>query len=135
MGSTDAWSIQRNGFGRSEVVQRTKIACPHLRYYLHILHDGAVLPCCNIPYSYGNTKIEFGNVTTDRILDILKSPKYLRFKEEHARKNSNFPFCVKCTDLYTTRRAELSVRGAGDVLVRISRRLAGASREDPSQAL
>lgn len=135
MGSTDAWGIQRNGFGKAEVVQRIKVPCPHLRYYLHILHDGSVLPCCNIPYSYGNAKIEFGNVTTDRILDIWNSPKYLQFKQEHARKNTNFPFCVKCTDVYATRRVELSVRGAGDALIRLSRRVAGARHEDPAQAL
>ena len=136
MGSTASWKVETNAFGKREIVQRTKVACPHLRYYLHILHDGTVLPCCNIPYSYGNSKIEFGNVRTERILDIWHSPKYLLFKEEHARKNSNFPFCVRCTDLYTTRRAELSMRGAGDVLVRLSRRVTGATRaEDPAQSL
>jgi Fe-coproporphyrin III synthase len=126
MGSTDAWRIEENAFGRREVVQRTKIACPHLRYYLFILHDGTVLPCCNIPYSYGNTMLEFGNINTDTIMDVWKSPKYLLFKEEHARKNTNFPFCVRCTDVYQTRRAELSLRGTGDVLIRLSRRVARA---------
>ena len=135
MGSTEPWSVETNPFGKRELVQRQKIVCPHLRYYLFVLHDGTVLPCCNIPYAAGNQKVEFGNAKTDRLLDIWKSPKYLLFKEEHARKNSNFPFCAKCTDLYTTRRAELSLRGAADVLVRISRRVAGAVREDPSQSL
>jgi radical SAM protein with 4Fe4S-binding SPASM domain len=135
MGSTQHWQVQRNAFGKREIVQRTKIACPHIRYYLHIIHDGTVLPCCNIPYSYGNAKIEFGNANTQPIMDIWKGASYRMFKEEHARKNSNFPFCVKCTDLYTTRRAELSVRGAGDVLVRLTRRVTGTTPEDPAQSL
>ena len=132
MGSTNEWRVEENAFGRHEVVQRTKIPCPHLRYYLHILHDGSVLPCCNIPYSYGNSVVEFGNVNTERILDIWKKPQYLMFKEEHSRRNTNFPFCTRCTDVYTIRRAELSVRGVGDVLVRLSRRLTGASRQPVS---
>src|SRR5262249_6062531 len=138
MGSTQSWRVEDNAFGKRELVQRTKIPCPHLRYYLHILHDGTVLPCCNIPYSYGNPTVEFGNVTTQRILDIWKSPQYLLCKEEPARNNTNFPSCVRCTAVYQPRRAELSLRGTGDVLLRLSRRLVGARapvREDPAQSL
>jgi hypothetical protein len=61
-------------------------------------------------------------------MEIWKSPAYNLFKEEHSRKNTNFPFCVRCTDVYQTRRVELSVRGAGDAIVRLSRRVAGTVR-------
>lgn len=135
MGSTQAWGIETNPFGKRELVHRNKIACPHLRTYLFILHDGTVLPCCNIPYSYGNAKIEFGNVRTERIMDIWKSSKYLLFKEEHERKNSNFPFCVKCSDLYMSRRVELSPRGAVDAVVRLTRKVTGANREAAADSL
>ncbi len=126
MGSHDSWRIEENPFGKRELVQRTKVPCGHLRYYLFILHDGTVLPCCNIPYSYGNQSIEFGNIKTQGIMEIWNSPGYNLFKEEHSRKNTNFPFCVRCTDVYQTRRVELTMRGAGDALVRVSRRVARA---------
>lgn len=134
MGSTDTWCVKKNSFGRQEIERRTKIVCPHLRYYLFILHDGTVLPCSTIPYAGGDKTVEFGNANSDRLIDIWKSAKYLAFKEEHAKKNSNFPFCVKCTDVYSVRRAELSVRGAGDVLYRISRRLAGKVQQRPAMS-
>jgi hypothetical protein len=65
-------------------------------------------------------------------MDIWRSPQYLLFKEEHERKNTDFPFCVRCTDVYQTRRAELSLRGTGDVLIRLSRRVARAVTPAPA---
>ena len=76
--------------------------CPHVRYYLYVLHNGDVLPCCNIPTSEGAKEILFGNLKRDRIMDIWQSERYLAFKKNHeAMQVSGYGPCRECMDIFS----------------------------------
>lgn len=73
--------------GRPAVCIRRQIKCEHVRSYLHILHDGDVVPCCNIPEVDGKKEILFGNMQLDTIMGIWDSSRYKSFKKNHSRRD------------------------------------------------
>jgi len=75
--------------------------CNHIRYYLHILHNGEVLPCCNIPEGEGFGEVIFGNVDKDSIIKIWQSEKYLAFKNNHYKgRLSGYRPCKNCSEAF-----------------------------------
>ena len=86
-----SWSLF---FGRRQ-------PCPDIRYYLHILHTGDVLPCCNVPEPDIDGKMVFGNIKSDQVLDIWSSEKYVSFKKAHERKRvEDYPDCQRCSQTW-----------------------------------
>ena len=96
------WSGRVSCYSEKELFGgKHEIPCPHIRYYLHILHNGDVLPCTSIPESYGAKEVLFGNVLNDRIIDIWNNQKYLSFKKAHAQmKVSDYGPCQNCSDRF-----------------------------------
>jgi len=85
------------------------IRCPHIRYYMYVLHDGIVVPCCNIPEIVGCNEVEFGNIYKERIIDIWHSKRYLAFKKDlYSKKVSRYGPCRKCSDIKEISRTKLS---------------------------
>lgn len=83
-----------------KLVHKKQIRCQHVNNYLFVLHDGTVLPCCNIQEGDEAGAVVFGNLIKDSIMDVWKSPKYLSFKEDHLRKKtSGYPYCRDCSDV------------------------------------
>jgi radical SAM protein with 4Fe4S-binding SPASM domain len=58
----------------------------------YIFPDGAVRPCLNFNYSYGNIK-------SSRFRDIWNSPRAVKYRLA-LKKNKLFPVCSRCTELY-----------------------------------
>jgi len=82
--------------------------CPDIRSYLHILHTGDVLPCCNVPEPDIAGKLLFGNIGNDKVLDIWRSKKYTSFKKAHARKAvADYPDCRRCSQVWRHWRVQL----------------------------
>jgi radical SAM protein with 4Fe4S-binding SPASM domain len=82
--------------------------CPDIRSYLHILHTGDVLPCCNAPEPDVAGKMVFGNIDKDQVLDIWRSEKYISFKKAHARKAIvDYPDCRRCSQTWHHRQLRL----------------------------
>jgi len=91
--------IERVGF-RMRVSWRHQIQCGHVRYYLHVLHSGEVLPCCNIPEAIGIEEISFGDLRDTKLMQIWHSEKYRHFKEDHYQKNiARYRPCRICSDV------------------------------------
>lgn len=90
--------LSKTNFDISKSVQ--VIRCPHIRFYLHIDHEGNVYPCCNIPEARYDSNVKFGNIYKDNIMDVWHSKRYLAFKRAHYRKNiSQYLPCTKCSDI------------------------------------
>lgn len=91
--------------GRLIICMRCRIKCAHVRNYLHILHNGDVLPCCNIPEPGNNPEILFGNVNSKSIMDIWQSNSYISFKKNHRHKRiDKYPLCRVCSDIERVER-------------------------------
>jgi MoaA/NifB/PqqE/SkfB family radical SAM enzyme len=91
--------INRVGL-RMRVSWRHKMRCGHVRYYLHVIHTGEVLPCCNIPEAIGFDEIFFGNLQDITLMQIWRSKKYRHFKEDHYQKNiEHYRPCRICSDV------------------------------------
>lgn len=94
--------------GRLIICMRRRIRCAHVRSYLHILHNGDVLPCCNIPESGNNCEILFGNVNSQSIMDIWQGNPYISFKKDHDSKRiDNYSPCRVCSDIDRVERLYL----------------------------
>ena len=105
--SRNVW-LERDS-GSTNLVWKRNIRCPHIRYYMYILHDGTVLPCCNIPEIDGCNEVEFGNIYKERIIDIWHSKRYLAFKKDLYNKNlSNYGPCRKCSEIKKISKIKLS---------------------------
>jgi radical SAM protein with 4Fe4S-binding SPASM domain len=75
--------------------------CPEIRSYLHIVHTGDVLPCCNVPEPDIAGKMVFGNMESDQVLDIWNSGKYVSLKKAHQRKRIEaYPDCRRCSQAW-----------------------------------
>lgn len=96
---------------RQDLVQRggqsfMTVPCEHVRNYLHILHDGTVLPCCNIMEVGERGEVDFGNAKDCSIIEIWHSEKYLRFKRAQFSRNlQEYPTCNKCSEILAPRRS------------------------------
>jgi len=105
---------------------RYRIRCPHIRYYLQVLHNGQVLPCCNIAECEGHEEILFGNAKEDSLMSIWQSRKYLRFKKDHAKRRiSAYPLCRNCADIRHTTKILLSPRNLPQRLHRLMKSIVG----------
>lgn len=83
-----------------ELVRKSQIRCLEVRRYFFVLHDGTVLPCCNIQEGDETGKIVFGNLTKDSIMDVWQGSKYLSFKKDHFRKKiGEYPYCRECSEV------------------------------------
>ena len=101
MASSPWLMIDRLGF-HIRVSWRHQGRCGHVRYYLHVLHTGEVLPCCNIPEAIGFDEISFGDLRNTTLMQIWHNGKYRLFKEDHYRKNINgYRPCRMCSDVQT----------------------------------
>ena len=86
--------------GRIVFCTRRKVRCEHVRSYLHILHNGDVLPCCNIPEPGNNNEILFGNIGSESIMDIWGSSRYRDFKKKHEEMQVGaYPLCKICSEI------------------------------------
>lgn len=82
--------------------------CPDIRSYLHVLHTGDVLPCCNVPEPDTARRMVFGNIDKDQVLDIWRSEKYTTFKKAHDRKRiEEYPDCRRCSQAWRHRQLRL----------------------------
>lgn len=72
--------------------------CYEPQYFLGINYDGTVSPCCNIRNDIDKHKpYIFGNINEQKLSNILKSSKYIKFIEDcaNARFYENSP-CYTC---------------------------------------
>ena len=91
--------IQRKD-NRYELVLKRHIRCPHVQSYLFVLHDGTVVPCCNIQEGDSQNEIVFSSLNESNILNIWNGYRYLTFKHDHFKKNiGKYPYCSKCTEV------------------------------------
>ena len=75
--------------------------CPDIRTYLHIIHTGDVLPCCQVPEPDTARRMVFGNILKDQVLDIWNSDRYVSFKKAHDRKRiEDYPDCRRCSQAW-----------------------------------
>jgi MoaA/NifB/PqqE/SkfB family radical SAM enzyme len=117
------FSLERSENG-TRLVRRERIACPHLRYYLHVVHTGLVLPCCAIFEPEEAEGLVFGDLNRETITSIWRSARYLAFKEDlyHLRVDGYLP-CRSCSQINRVKlRLPLSPRA---VTSRIAARLKG----------
>ena len=66
--------------------------CRALDTHLAILHDGQVVACC-LDYS-GQTA--FGNISTEKLTDILQTPAVLKMQGDFANHQVSHPLCKNC---------------------------------------
>ncbi|MFH0780860.1 MAG: radical SAM protein [Pseudomonadota bacterium] len=93
-----------------EIVNKQSIRCEHVRNYLFVLHDGTVVPCCNIQESDPEGKIVFGNLNNEKIIDIWKGEKFLAFKNAHYKKKiQQYPLCRDCSEVIAEITWQLSL--------------------------
>lgn len=86
-----------------------QIPCPHIRYYLHVLHNGDVVPCCNIMEVRSNHEICFGNATKQTLMQIWNGDAYRKFKQAHAcLATCAYPLCANCSDVLVRRSGLLT---------------------------
>lgn len=79
--------------------------CPDLRYYLHVLHTGEVLPCCQVAEPDPEGHLVFGRLPEDTIEKIWTSERYLRLKRAHAaRRVAGYPACPNCAQVWEPRQ-------------------------------
>jgi len=117
------FSLERPESGAS-LVRRGKVPCPHLRYYLHVVHTGRVLPCCNIFEPEEAEELVFGDLNRETITSIWRSDRYLAFKEDlyHLRAEEYLP-CRSCSEISKVKlRLPLSPRA---ITSRVAARLTG----------
>lgn len=94
------WALDRVP-GHLRLRYHKQVRCGHVRYYLHVLHSGDVLPCCNVPEVPRESPLWFGNLKEDTILGVWNGDKYRKFKEQHFRKNiAGLPACRTCSDVF-----------------------------------
>lgn len=85
-------------------------SCPDLRHYLHVLHTGEVLPCCQLAEPDAAGASVFGRIPENSLMQIWMSERYLTFKRAHARRRiRDYPLCVSCSQSWEPR--QLSVPG------------------------
>ena len=95
--------------GKKFLAWRSKTICNHVKNYLHVLHNGDILPCCVVPEVGDNQEIHFGNALSDRLMDVWTSEKYLEFKNDVFRKRySPYKPCSKCSRIFQEKKVWLS---------------------------
>ncbi|MGB0681887.1 MAG: radical SAM/SPASM domain-containing protein [Magnetovibrionaceae bacterium] len=78
-----------------------QVPCPHVRYYFLILHDGVVLPCCNLFQPEGVEEVVLGDIKKQSIMDVWRSETFRTFKQAHyAAKTPGYKVCTGCADTY-----------------------------------
>ena len=112
-GITEVLKFSQFGFGKEDgrryLSWRAKTSCNHVSNYLHVLHNGDILPCCVIPEVSGNDEINFGNATRDLLMDVWKSAKYTEFKNDVFKKHyTPYKPCAQCSRIYQENRVWLT---------------------------
>ena len=73
--------------------------CPDICYYLQVLHNGEILPCCQIPEPDPDAQMVFGHMPNDHLMDIWRSARYQQLKQAHAKRRiQDYPVCVACME-------------------------------------
>jgi len=87
-----------------------KVRCQHIRSYFYILHDGTVVPCCNIPEPRNNKEIVFGDIHNDTLMAIWNSDRYRKFKRSlYNHDTSLYGPCRRCSELKEYSKIRLSL--------------------------
>jgi len=89
---------------------KNKTRCNHVRNYLHVLHNGDIVPCCVIPEVANNEEINFGNGYENRLMDVWSGDKYLEFKSDVFKKNySQYKPCSRCSRIFEEKKVWISL--------------------------
>lgn len=89
---------------------RKKIRCQHVKYYMYILHDGTIVPCCNIPDPEGLDKLVLGNANRESIMFAWHNDISKKLKNDLYRyRVRDYKPCSRCSDVYTNKQIELSL--------------------------